>query len=89
MREALSQAELANEIDEVPVGAVIVKDSKIIGAGFNQNIVLNSVMAHAEMIAINNASNFLKNYSWIVVIEQDNCNKRIDHDWLLLLLDQR
>jgi tRNA(adenine34) deaminase len=62
MQEAISQAKLAQEIDEVPVGAIIVKNSKIIGSGFNQNILLNSVTAHAEMIAINNASNYLKNY---------------------------
>jgi tRNA(adenine34) deaminase len=61
MHEALAQAKLAQEIDEVPVGAIVVKNSKIIGSGFNQNIQLNSVAAHAEIVAINNASNYLNN----------------------------
>jgi tRNA(adenine34) deaminase len=65
MQEALSQAKLAQEIDEVPVGAIVVKNSRIIGSGFNQNIMLNSVIAHAEIMAINNASNYLKNYRLI------------------------
>ena len=62
MREALFQAKLAQEIGEVPVGAIIVKNAKIIGSGFNQNISLNSVTAHAEIMAIINASDYLKNY---------------------------
>ena len=62
MQEALSQAKLAQEIDEVPVGAIIVKNSQIIGSGFNQNIKLNSVTAHAEMVAIREAAKSLKNY---------------------------
>lgn len=61
MHEAFRQANLAKDISEVPVGAVIVKHSQIIGAGFNQNISMHSVTAHAEILAINQAGNFLKN----------------------------
>lgn len=62
MQEALNQAKIAEKLDEVPVGAVIVLDSKIIASGHNLNIKTNSVINHAEIIAINNASKFLKNY---------------------------
>ena len=62
MRAALKQAKLAKSINEVPVGAIIVKNSKIIGSGYNQNISSHSVSAHAEINAINKAGLFLKNY---------------------------
>ena len=62
MRGALNQAIVARKLNEVPVGAVIVSDSRIISFGYNQNIQTNSVINHAEIVAINNASKFLKNY---------------------------
>lgn len=62
MELALSMAELAFNMDEVPVGAVIVKEGKVIGTGCNSVITNNSVSCHAEIIAINNASKILKNY---------------------------
>jgi tRNA(adenine34) deaminase len=62
MQEALNQAKIAEKLDEVPVGAVIVLNSKIIASGHNLNIKTNSVINHAEIIAINNASKLLKNY---------------------------
>jgi len=62
MKLALNLAEQAFKEDEVPVGAVIIKDSKVIGSGFNQVISKNSVTAHAEIIAINNAAKIIKNY---------------------------
>jgi len=62
MQEALRLANQAKDCSEVPVGAVVVRDSMIIGTGFNQNIAMHSVTAHAEMNAINEASKFLKNY---------------------------
>ena len=62
MFEALKLANQASNINEVPVGALIVKDNQIIGRGFNKIISNNSVSAHAEIIAINNASRFLNNY---------------------------
>lgn len=55
-------ANLAFDNDEVPVGAVVVHNNKIIGRGFNQVISKNSVAAHAEINAINQASQFMKNY---------------------------
>jgi len=62
MIEALRMAQKAFQYNEVPVGAIIVKDAKIIGAGFNNVIKNNSSLFHAEMIAIFHASQFLKNY---------------------------
>ena len=62
MAEAMEMAKLAFNNDEVPVGAVIVNNEKIIGRGFNQVITKNSVSSHAEINAINEASQFIKNY---------------------------
>lgn len=59
MRHALQQAELAYEADEVPIGAVVVQQNKIIGRGYNQVEMLNDATAHAEMIAMTAAFNFL------------------------------
>ena len=55
-------AKLAFNNDEVPVGAIVVNNEKIIGRGFNQVIAKNSVSSHAEINAINEASQFIKNY---------------------------
>jgi len=55
-------AKLAFENDEVPVGAVIVHNGEIIGRGFNQVIEKHSISSHAEINAINQASQFKKNY---------------------------
>ena len=60
--EAIKMARLAFDKDEVPVGAVVVNNKKIIGRGFNQVITKNSVSSHAEINAINQASEFIKNY---------------------------
>jgi len=57
MREALKQARLAYEAREVPVGAVVVWDNKIIARGHNQVEQLNDSTAHAEMIALTSAFN--------------------------------
>jgi tRNA(adenine34) deaminase len=62
MKAAIKQAEMAFALDEVPVGAVVVKNGEIIGAGHNQVIHQNSVAAHAEIIAITAASSSLNNY---------------------------
>ena len=59
MQMAYREAERALSEDEVPIGAVIVVDNKIIGKGYNQVEKLNDVTAHAEMLAITAASNFL------------------------------
>ena len=55
-------AKLAFNNDEVPVGAIVVNNGKIIGRGFNQVVAKNSVSSHAEINAINEASQFIKNY---------------------------
>lgn len=55
MGEALRQAAKAYEKDEVPVGAVIVRNGKIIARAFNQVEVLNDATAHAEMLALTQA----------------------------------
>ena len=59
MKKALVEAELAFEQGEVPVGAVIVIDQKIIARAHNLTELLNDVTAHAEMQAITSASNYL------------------------------
>jgi len=62
MTEAMNMARLAFYYNEVPVGAVVVSRGKIIGKGFNQVIEKNSVSSHAEINAINQASQFINNY---------------------------
>ena len=59
MRIALQQAELAYEAEEVPIGAIVMQQNKIIGRGHNQVELLNDATAHAEMIAITAAFNFM------------------------------
>ena len=49
-------------MDEIPVGAVIVKDGKIIAEGFNQSICNHDPSAHAEMVAIRQAGQSIENY---------------------------
>src|SRR5947199_10116573 len=55
MREALRQAKKAYNADEVPVGAVVVREGKIIGRAYNQVELLKDATAHAEMLAITQA----------------------------------
>jgi tRNA(adenine34) deaminase len=62
MFAALQEAEKAFEENEVPVGAVVVNDNKIIGRGYNQVERLKDATAHAEMIAITAAANYLGNW---------------------------
>ena len=59
MKLALKEAGYAYEEDEVPVGAIVVSNNKIIGKGYNQTERLKDVTAHAEMIAITAAANYL------------------------------
>lgn len=59
MESALRQAERAFEEEEVPVGAVVVHEGRIIGKGYNQNERLKDPTAHAEIIAITAAANAL------------------------------
>src|SRR5205809_4240327 len=55
MREALRQAKKAYNADEVPVGAVVVREGKIIGRAYNQVELLKDATAHAEMLALTQA----------------------------------
>src|SRR5258707_6179230 len=55
MREALRQAQKAYAADEVPVGAVVVREDKIIGRAHNQVELLKDATAHAEMVALTQA----------------------------------
>lgn len=59
MRQALMQAQKAFEEDEVPVGAVVVLNNRIISRGYNQVEKLNDPTAHAEIIALTSAFNYL------------------------------
>ena len=61
MKEALKEAERAFDLDEVPVGAVIVHKGKIIGRAHNQIKLLKDPTVHAEIIAITQAASYLKN----------------------------
>lgn len=60
MHLALREAQKAFEDDEVPVGAVVVHDNKVIGKGYNQIERLQDPTAHAEMIAITAAADHLE-----------------------------
>jgi tRNA(adenine34) deaminase len=65
--QALKEAFKARESQEVPVGAIIVKDSKIIARGSNRCIMSSDPTAHAEIVALRKAAKKLKNY------RLDNC----------------
>jgi tRNA(adenine34) deaminase len=74
MKKALQEAELASEKNEVPVGAVIVIENKVIARGHNLTELLNDVTAHAEMQVITSAAHFLggkylKNCTLYVTLE--------------------
>jgi tRNA(adenine34) deaminase len=74
MKKALQEAEIAFEKGEIPVGAVIVVDNKVIARSHNLTELLNDVTAHAEMQSITAAANFLggkylKNCTLYVTLE--------------------
>ena len=62
MREALTLAQQAETLGEVPVGAVVVKDGTIIGRGYNQPVSTHDPTAHAEVVAMRNAASRIGNY---------------------------
>ena len=62
MKEAIVQAKKALKKGEVPIGAVVVLGDEIIGRGYNQPITMKDPTAHAEIIALKEASNRLENY---------------------------
>ena len=65
LREALKEAGKAERKGEVPVGAVVTFRNKIVGRGYNKSIVLNDPTAHAEIIALREASKKTDNYRLI------------------------
>ncbi|MBP9721762.1 MAG: tRNA adenosine(34) deaminase TadA [Gammaproteobacteria bacterium] len=65
MNLALEQAKLAEKIGEVPVGAVIVKNSKLISTGYNHSIARHDPSGHAEIVALRSACQLLENYRLI------------------------
>lgn len=74
MKQALKEAELALESNEIPIGAVVVCNDKIIARTHNQTEMLNDVTAHAEMLAITAAANalgakYLDEYTLYVTLE--------------------
>jgi tRNA(adenine34) deaminase len=74
MKKALAEAQLAFQKDEIPIGALIVVDNRVIARGHNLTELLHDVTAHAEMQAITAAANylggkFLKNCTLYVTIE--------------------
>lgn len=62
MKHALTLATFAEENGEIPVGAVLVKDEKIVAQGWNMSISNHDASAHAEIIAIRKAGEKLNNY---------------------------
>ena len=62
MREALVLAKQAEAANEVPVGAIVVKNGSVIGRGFNAPISRHDPSAHAEMMALREAAQYLGNY---------------------------
>lgn len=62
MRAALELAKVARDKNEVPIGAVVVKDNQIIGRGFNAPISRHDPSAHAEVLALREAALYLNNY---------------------------
>jgi tRNA(adenine34) deaminase len=62
MQQAISQAHNAWALGEVPVGALVVKEGKIIATGFNQPIGTHDPTAHAEIMALRAAAEILGNY---------------------------
>lgn len=62
MKEAIVEAKKAFELEEVPIGAIIVYKNQIIGRGYNLRNTYKNVLAHAEIIAINEASRYIKDW---------------------------
>ena len=62
LRYALNLAQTAYDQNEIPIGAIVVKDKKIIGKGYNQIERLQDATAHAEIIAITSAANTIEKW---------------------------
>ena len=62
MRLALAEAAKARDAGEVPVGAIVVMDDRVVGSGFNQPITTSDPTAHAEIVALRAAATSIGNY---------------------------
>ena len=62
MRLAITQAKMAEQAGEVPVGAVLAREDEILGVGYNQPIGANDPTAHAEIVALRDAARLERNY---------------------------
>jgi tRNA(adenine34) deaminase len=62
MQQALEEAKLAAKAGEVPVGAILVRDGRVIASAFNQPITQHDPSAHAEMLALRAAAKLDRNY---------------------------
>jgi tRNA(adenine34) deaminase len=62
MRMALEEAKKAGQADEVPVGAILIKEGRVIAKDHNRCIELNDPTAHAEILVLRKAGEILKNY---------------------------
>lgn len=62
MRLAIDEALLASGADEVPVGALVIRDGEVIGRGFNRNLANNDPTAHAEIVALREAAARIGNH---------------------------
>ncbi len=67
MQQALAQAQIAAELGEVPVGAVAIWQDQVIGRGYNRKEDSLDPTAHAEMIALRQAADYLQNWRLIDV----------------------
>jgi len=90
MKLALQEAEIARDEDEIPVGAVVVLNERIIGRGHNQREALKDPTAHAEVLAITAAANTIGGWrleNCILFVTKEPCpmcagaiiNARIGH----------
>ena len=62
MKKAIKLAMMARDKDEVPIGCVVVKDGKVIGAGYNIRNSAKNTLGHGEIIAIDRACRYLKDW---------------------------
>lgn len=62
MQLALQQAQIGGDLNEVPVGALLVHEGKILGQGFNQPITQHDPTCHAEIVALRSACELIENY---------------------------
>ena len=68
MQEALDLAHQALLMEEVPIGAILVSNDSVVGRGFNQTLSRSSVLAHAELVAIEDASKNIGNHRLVDTI---------------------